>query len=255
MNNNARALWKIVDSGYGVCNGITKLEKYILEKAGIESEIVSCKTHSVLKINNIEILHEDGTIEKGNTILDPTWNLASHKFNGMPSNFIINYEKARKNDIDSNGMDHECHKNDEKLSDATLLLDNKELRKLFASIGLADKEGKFGVKQVIEQSKLINETYENKPNENINKQLELLQNTYPEFALSINETTSILKEVFLNKKNLMLKKCVINRVFDKKDKFKKTILYIYIDSDELGEKFYYADKKSKKIYRIEPKRI
>lgn len=28
--NNARALWKIISSGYGVCNGIAKVEQYIL---------------------------------------------------------------------------------------------------------------------------------------------------------------------------------------------------------------------------------
>ena len=50
---------------------------------------------------------------------------------------------VRKNDIDNDGVDKECHKNDEALATATLNLDEQSLRNVFASIGIADKDGNF----------------------------------------------------------------------------------------------------------------
>lgn len=81
-HDKARPLWKIIDSGYGVCNGIVQVEKYILNKIGIETEIVRSRRHEFLKVKNIEIIAANGKIIKGDTILDPTWNLSAHKFGG-----------------------------------------------------------------------------------------------------------------------------------------------------------------------------
>ena len=48
----ARALWKIIASGYGVCNGIAQIEQYMLKRVGIESEMVSAETHAFLKVTS-----------------------------------------------------------------------------------------------------------------------------------------------------------------------------------------------------------
>lgn len=72
---DCRALWRIISSGYGVCNGIARVEQYILNRIGIESEMISSGTHAFLKIKDIELPLANGEIIQGNTILDPTWNL------------------------------------------------------------------------------------------------------------------------------------------------------------------------------------
>lgn len=239
---DARALWKIISSGYGVCNGIARLEQYMLAKVGIESEIISGSEHAFLKIKDIELPLANGEIVKGNTILDPTWNLASHRFGGKPENFCIDYEEARKNDIDSKGKDHMCHKNDEDLKDATLKLDDKSLRQLFASVGLADKDGQFPITNLLEKSKEIDEIYANDPNQNIKNQFLLLSKACPEFATCQDSSMSMLETIFEKNENLKFKKCVINRVYARDDEQKSPILYVYINSDELGKKFYFADK-------------
>ena len=79
-----------------------------------------------------------------------------HRFGGRPDNFCMSYEEARKRDVDIEGKDHNCHKNDEQLQDATLNLDEQSLRRLFTSVGLADKEGQFPVKNLLEKSKFSN---------------------------------------------------------------------------------------------------
>lgn len=241
-SSDCRALWKIISSGYGVCNGIAKVEQYMLNRVGIESEIISSGTHAFLKIKDIELPLANGEIAKGNTILDPTWNLTRHRFGGKTDNFCISYEQARKNDIDSEGKDHNCHKNDEQLQDATLNLDEQSLRQLFTSVGLADKDGQFPIKDLLEKSKLLDEIYASQPEQNINKQFLLLSQTCPEFSACQNSSMSILRDVLLNNENLRFNKCVVNRVYNKTDKEKRPILYVYINSNELGEKFYFANK-------------
>ncbi len=84
----SRALWKIISSGQGVCNGIANVEKYILKRVGIDSEIVSGKGHAFLKIKDIELPLANGETVKGNTILDPTWNLTDNRFGAKPRKFL-----------------------------------------------------------------------------------------------------------------------------------------------------------------------
>lgn len=250
-SGDCRALWKIISSGYGVCNGIAKVEQYILNRVGIQSQIISSGTHAFLKIEDIELPLANGEIAKGNTILDPTWNLTAHRFGGKPDNFCINYEQARKNDIDIEGKDHNCHKNDEKLQDATLNLDEQSLRGLFTSVGLANREGQFPIKALIEKSELVDEFYANQPEQNINKQFSLLMQTCPEFATCQNSSMSILSGVLLNNDNLKYNRCVVNRVYNRADKEKRPIMFVYVDSNELGKKFYFASKDEGKFVTLE----
>ena len=165
-----------------------------------------------------------------------------HRFGGRPDNFCISYEEARKRDIDIEGKDHNCHKNDEELQDATLNLDEQSLRMLFTSVGLADKEGQFPVKNLLEKSKLLDEFYASNPAQNIDKQFLLLSKVCPEFATCQNSSMSILSNILLSNENLDFNKCVVHRVYARTDKSKKPTLFVYINSNELGQKFYFADK-------------
>lgn len=70
--DDCRALWKIIASGYGVCNGISKVEQYILHRAGIESEMIIGIEHVFLRIKDIELPLASGETVKGDTIVDGT---------------------------------------------------------------------------------------------------------------------------------------------------------------------------------------
>lgn len=52
---------------------------------------------------------------------------------------------------------------------------------------------------------------------------------------------SILSDVLLSNENLKFNKCVVNRVYNRTDKEKRPILFVYIDSNELGSKFFFAN--------------
>lgn len=248
----SRALWKIIDTGYGVCNGIAQVEQYILEKVGINSEIVSGENHAFLKLKNIELPNEKGRYIKGNTILDPTWNLTEQRYGAMPNNFCKSYKEIRKNDIDRDGEDTLAHKNNEELSDATLNLDEQNLRQIYSSIGIANENGEFPIAGLKEMSKIL--YLSGLPEEEcIKKQFLLLHKYYSEFATCINSTMSVLANILLNNKNLKFDDCVVNRVYEKQDKQKRTVLYVYIDLPKAGKKFYFADKATKQFIELSQK--
>ena len=238
---DAQSLWKIIDSGYGTCAGIVQVEQYILRKIGIEAEFVSSKNHAFLKLKNIELPNENGELVRGDTILDPTWNLKAHRYHAKPEKFCKNYQEIRQNDIDKNGVDTKCHENDEQLADVTLGLTDKSLREVFKSLGLTDKDGAFLIKELFEKSKLIDNS--NLPEEEwIKQQFSLLADYCPEFATCQNETISILRAVIFNQENQQFNRCVVNRVYERDDKTKRPVLYVYMNLPESGKKFYFADK-------------
>ena len=53
---DSKALWKIISKGYGVCNGVAKVEQYMLKRIGVESEIVSGHEHAFLKLIDVSKL-------------------------------------------------------------------------------------------------------------------------------------------------------------------------------------------------------
>lgn len=248
---DARSLWKVINNGYGVCNGIAQIEKYILDKVDIESEMVSSGRHSFLKLKDITVVDENGNFNTGNTILDPTWNLAAQRFDARPSNFCISYEEIRTHDIADDGTDTKSHKNDEILGDADLCISDSTLRQIYTSIGLADEKGDFPIKKLIEVSKSIdNENYTSQ--ESIKKQLEMFQEMYPDFATCQNSSIAILQAIVLNNKNLKFDNCVIDRVYGKSDESKQPTLYVYTTLDDGTEIVYYADKEKSELINIEP---
>lgn len=164
--NAARSLWKIISSGYGVCNGIANVEQYIFDRVGIESEFIVGSEHAFLKVENVDIELSNGQFAKINGILDPTWNLAAHRFGGQPENFLISYKEARKHDIDSLGNDVQAHLCDEKLQNLNTNLDDNDLKYLFQSVGITNPDGTFPLELFLNKLKGIDEQYVRKPCKN-----------------------------------------------------------------------------------------
>ena len=214
--------------------------------------MVSSGKHSFLKLKNIELPNVDGDMVTVDTILDPTWNLAAHRYGTKPNNFCRSYEEIRKNDIREDGTDTECHKNDNELSSITFDLDEKNLRSTLKSIGIADKDGNFPGKALIEYSKIIDD-YNLPKEESIKQQLLLLSKYCPEFATCQNSTMSILQGIILNQENQQFNKCVVDRIYARNDESKSPLLYVYVDLPQLGKRFYYADKDTAQFVELPQK--
>ena len=229
-----------------------QVEQYILGRIGVETQRISGKHHSFLKLINMEFPTQDGGTVTGNTILDPTWNLAAQRFGGRPNNFCRSYEEIRKHDIKSNGEDTRAHENDDELSDATFNMSESVLRQIYTNIGIADKEGNFPIKNLMEKSKQIDD-FGLSAEKSIEMQFKLLQRYCPEFATCINSTSAILEDVLLANRNLHFNKCVVNRVYSKTDNLQRPVLYVYANLPKVGNKFYFADKESGQFIELSQK--
>ena len=239
---DSRALWKIIASGYGVCNGIAQVEKYMLGRIGVEAEEVAGMNHAFLKLKNVQLPNPDGTINVGDTILDPTWNLMMQRYGARPGNFCKSYAEIRKNDIDSQGRDTGCHRNDDELASATLNLDDACLRSIYTSIGLADENGKFPMQALLNKCKSIDDL-RLPVAEELKRELNAIKEYCPDFAKCQNSTTGILQCAVLRQENLNFNKCVVSRVYAREDLEKKPVLYVYADLPEMGKQFYFADEQ------------
>ena len=250
-------LWTVLNTGYGVCGGIAQVENYILERAGIESEVIiggknTPETpHAFIKLKNIELPQKDGSSVIGDTILDPTWNLAEQKFGGVPHDFCVNYEEIRMHDVDADGRDFKCHENDEELKSANIKLDEESLREVYKQIGIANEIGEFPIRSIVDKYEKICELGL-KSNEYLPQVLKLLQKIYPDFAHSVNETTSLVHSI-LDDENFNCDKCVIERVYKKDDKEKMANLYVYADFGKDGRVFYVADREKGEFIKLEQK--
>lgn len=243
-SNNVCALWRIIHSEHGICEGIAMVEKYILDRVGVKSEVVCSKSHSFLRLKGIALPTDSGSQVVGDTLLDPTWNLWSHRYETMPLNFCKSYDELREKDIRKDGVDTEAHKNDEELSDINLSLTEDCLKQTFSSIGIADKDGTFPGLKIWQNIKDIG-NMELAEDEIIRRQLQLIEECYPEFATCQNETMNFLERIMSDQKDKIgFNKCVIQRVYKRDDKERRPVLYMYMDFAGNGKKFYFANKEN-----------
>lgn len=243
----ARSLWKIIDSGYGVCNGVAQVEKYLLDALGIESELISTGKHAFLKLKDLDIPTKDG-IMHGNTILDPTWDLALQKFGARPNNFLLSYEDIRKGDILVDGTDRGSHKNDEKLSDCTISISDEALREAYRSIGLTmNGTTNFPIGKLIEA--IHQEDKSLSLEQRIERRFSLLAQYRPDFAKFIDSSEFILPRVVIPEKELEYDKAIIDKVHRKDDENKNAVLYTYIREGD-KEFFYAAERETQQFTKM-----
>ena len=62
-----------------------------------------------------------------------------------------------------------------------------------------------------------------------------------------------LRDIFSDLKNLHYRDFVVDRVYDKSDPKKRPVLYVYMDLDGLGKKFYFADKEKEQMVELSEK--
>ncbi|MBR6034383.1 MAG: hypothetical protein IKP28_06700 [Clostridia bacterium] len=245
--NDARALWRIISSGYGVCNGVSQIAQYMLGRVGINSEIIGSKTHAFLLIKGIELPTENGETIVGDTILDSTWNLTANRFGGLPQNFCLTYEEIRKRDI-VKGKDEEIHLVVEKIGE-TIGLTAPQTRGILASIGLADQYGRTQCAGLMEASNMIYQ--EGLPlAETVKRQLNLLEEYYPQLSTCPFETIDMIGTL-LDPITTGNTRCCANRVVERTDTTKRPVIYVYVGSKEEGELFYYLDTKTGHFTAIE----
>ena len=234
-----RALWKSIVSGYGVCVAMAKIENYMFRRIGLKSKVVESSNHAFVKLEDIEIPIEEEQkviVKRGNTIVDLTWNLSDYAIGALPNMLGKSYQEIRREDI-VKGKDTMSHKNDQELADATLSLELSILRSIYESSKVVDLEKMNKGKKLFLDSIEIWKLKES-PEIKTKKILQLVQNFESEISRHQQEISRGLT-IFLH--GIDFRRSVVDRVYDKSDKEKKPVLYVYMDFPQEGKKFFYLD--------------
>ena len=251
-----RCCWKIMTDGYGVCVGISTVEKHILDKVGIQSEIIKTENHAFLLVKNIELPTEKGLV-KGDSLVDPTWNLSSQKYNAKPLNFCVSYDELRKADIDIDGVDCRSHKTEklEEMSGKIVSLDDTNLRKVYKSIGLLREDNKFPITNLMEEIDEIDKS-SNSIKEQLSRRMTALKNYCPDYIQAMESTTKIMQAIVLESSDKFnYERCIVSRVYDKQDENKEPVFFAYLNFGESGEVFYYGDKEKNSMIPLTPEQF
>lgn len=232
---DVRNIWKSLSEGKSVCNGITKIEKNILSRLGIESEELSSGSHAFLLIKT----------EEGNIITDPTWDLANSLYKARPMYFSVTYEELRKREM---GISN-AHKL-EKQPENVIEISSKELRDIYKSIGLTTKEGTFPL-PILDEIEKINAKPNATKEEKIQTFLKMFPEKFPEEAKHLAETRSML-ETCINELGIENDKIKTKFVYSKSDiNSERPYLMVHINSKEMKDQIQILNAEENKFSEIE----
>lgn len=232
---DVRNIWKSLSEGKSVCNGITKIQKNILSRLGIEAEELSSGSHAFLLTKT----------EEGNIITDPTWDLANSLYKARPMYFGVTYEELRKREM---GISN-AHKL-EKPPENVIEISSKELREIYQSIGLTTKEGTFPL-PILDEIEKINAKPNVTKEEKIQAFFKMFPEKFPEEATHLAETRSML-ETCINELGIENDKIKTKFVYSKSDaNSEKPYLILHIDSEEMKDKIQILNTEKNKFSEIE----
>lgn len=190
---STRNIWKSIESGESVCNGIATIERNILSRIGVKTRELSSVIHSFVMIES----------EEGNILSDPTWDLTNALFEGRPMYFGKTYEQLREWD----GPLSKAHKlNNE--PENVIGIDEEELREIYHSIGFTTEDRKFKF-PILDKVNEINSKQFESSNERIRAFLQMFSTEFTSQLTHLSETRTMLErcmpELGIDDKNLTTK--------------------------------------------------
>lgn len=178
--NDARNIWKSVDTGTSVCNGITNIERNILSRMGIKTKELSSGTHSFLLVET----------EEGNIITDATWDLTNTLFEARPMYFGKTYEQI----VEMDGPLSHAHRLEETPEDIIEIPEN-EMREIYHSIGITTEDRRFKL-PILEKVDEINKQGLKTEREKIDVFLKMFTSDFSKEATHLSETRTMLENCF-----------------------------------------------------------
>lgn len=204
---DSRNIWKSVDSGISVCNGIAQINRNILSRVGVKTQELSSGTHEFIMIETVE----------GNIITDPTWDLSNTLFEGRPMYFGKTYEQLRQIDGPLSKA-HRLENPPENIAEISV----EELREIYKSIGIAKEDGSFKFPILDKVNQINNQQFESE-NEKVQAFLQMFTQNFSKQATHLTETRT------------MLERCMPALGIDEKN---FTTKFVYVKDDKTSEKPY-----------------
>ena len=181
ITKDTRNIWKSLSSGLSVCNGITAVERNILERLGIKTKELSSGSHSFLLAE----------VEGGNIIVDGTWDLKAGLFEGRPQFFGRTYEQLRKIDFIST-----AHKLDEE-PENVIEISEAELREIFYDLGITKEDKTFKLPIFGRVDDILAQNIPN-PLDRVDKFLNIFAQEFSTQATHLSESRTMLEGCFLD---------------------------------------------------------
>lgn len=213
---DSRNIWKSIDSGVSVCNGVTAIQRNILSRIGINTQELSSGSHSFMLVET----------EEGNIITDATWDLTNTLFEARPMYFGKTYEELQQID----GPLSKAHRLEQPPQDVIQISDT-ELREIYHSIGLTTEDRKFKMPILEEIDKIDNRHY-NSNKQKVDVLLQMFTENFPEQAMHLSETRKMLENCMLTL-GIDIKTITTNFVYSTEDEeCNKPQLCIYLNGEE-----------------------
>lgn len=232
---DARNIWKSIDAGTSVCNGITNIERNILSRMGIKTKELSSGTHSFLLVET----------EDGNIITDATWDLANTLFEARPMYYGKTYEQI----VEMDGPLSHAHRLEETPEDI-IEIPEKEMREIYHSIGITTEDRNFKL-PILEKVDEINRQGLNTEREKIDVFFKMFTSDFSKEATHLSETRTILEKCFItlgiDGKSIMTK-----FVYAKEDKeCEKPCLCIHFSNENMQNNIVVLNNEKDKFENID----
>ena len=182
VGNNARNAWTSLIDGKSICTGVTYIERTILSRLGIETEVLRGKTHAYMLTKT----------DEGNIITDATWDLSKSLYKAIPDHFGVTYEELIRRE---NGLSN-SHKLDIP-PENVIEITEKELRELYRSIGIVGDDLKFPLPLFQKIEELNSKKFASKE-EKLNAFFSMFTQYFSKEATHLQETRSILEFALLD---------------------------------------------------------
>jgi len=219
MAEDARNIWKSIDSGKSVCNGVTAIQRNILSRIGIKTRELSSGPHSFLLIET----------EKGNIITDATWDLTNTLFEARPMYFGKTYEELQEIDRPFS----KAHRL-EQPPENVIQISETELREIYYSIGITTEDRKFKL-PILDKVNEISAQHFKSDKQKIDALFKIFTKDFSKQAIHLSESRSMLENC-ITTLGIDRKKLTTKFVYSKDDEeCEKAYLCIHLNEDEMRE--------------------
>lgn len=229
--NDTRNIWKSIDSGISVCNGITAIQRTILSRIGVNAQEISSRSHSFMLVET----------EEGNIITDATWDLTNTLFEARPLYFGKSYEELQQID----GPISKAHRLAEP-PENVIRISEEELREIYHSIGLTTEKRKFKM-PILEQVDKINSIHYSNDKEKVDALLKMFTENFSEQSMHLSETRTIL-ENSMRTLGIDNNSITTKFVYAKNDEeCEKPYLCIHLNGEEISGTIWVLNAAEKKV--------
>lgn len=237
LDLNCRSIWTALVKGKSHCMGISRIQRTILSRLGIETEVLTSATHDFLLAKT----------EKGNIITDATWDLNLTLYEALPNYFGVTYEKLLKMEKGKSN----AHKLEEE-PENVIEIPKEELKTLYKSIGIVNENNEFKCPLLRKCKDEFKDIEGKSTDEKIKWLFNIFCKDFSEETLHLSETKRMLSVFFTAFLKIPENKIQSKFVYSMEDKENANPqLIFYIEDENLKGRIFMLNQETVSFDEIE----